>query len=297
MVVNANHRADGIGGHLSTLRLVGRALRGRLQPLLPRQGRRPARRRRLLPGPRRARHVRPGLPRGSPRRGPARQLPPRALGWVGRALELPAPVAHARLLGVPHGLDGPRPDQLDLPGPVQPLPAQPPHRRHQRHPGVVLPRRRRVRRARDPRLDLAGRPAKASTTSRGSSTATCSGSTVRCAATARSSRSSRRMFRGAGLERHQGHLGLGLGRAAGPRRRRRAAAQDEHHRRRRVPALRGRVGRLHPRALLRARPAAAGAGRAPERRRPAQPALAAATTTRRSTPPTRRPPSRSAPRR
>ena len=31
--------------------------------------------------------------------------------------------------------------------------------------------------------------------------------------------------------------------------------QDEHHRRRRVPEVPGRVGRLHPRALLRPRPA------------------------------------------
>ena len=37
------------------------------------------------------------------------------------------------------------------------LPAQPPHRRHERLQGVVLPRRRRVRRARDARIDLARR--------------------------------------------------------------------------------------------------------------------------------------------
>ena len=35
---------------------------------------------------------------------------------------LPAPAAHAGLLGVPHGLDGPRPDERDQPGAVQPLP-------------------------------------------------------------------------------------------------------------------------------------------------------------------------------
>jgi pyruvate dehydrogenase E1 component len=46
------------------LRVGGDALRGGLQPLLPRQG--PPRRRRpdLLPGPRLPRHVRPRLPRG-----------------------------------------------------------------------------------------------------------------------------------------------------------------------------------------------------------------------------------------
>ncbi len=47
-----------------------------------------------------------------------------------------------------------------------------------------------------------------------------------------------------------------------------AGRPDELDRRRRVPALRGRVGRLHPRALLRARPTAAAAGREPVRRRP-----------------------------
>ena len=45
------------------VRVVGLALRGRLQLVLPRQGRRSRRRPRLLPGPRRARHLRPGVPR------------------------------------------------------------------------------------------------------------------------------------------------------------------------------------------------------------------------------------------
>ena len=112
------------------LRLVRRAVRGRLQPLLPRQGGRHARRPRVLPGPRRTGHLRPRLPRGPPRRRPARQLPH---GGRGRGhLQLPPPPAHAGLLGVPHRLDGPRPDQLDLPGPVPQVPDQPAGRRHQR---------------------------------------------------------------------------------------------------------------------------------------------------------------------
>ncbi len=53
---------------------------------------------------------------------------------------------------------------------------------------------------------------------------------------------------------------------------RRAPQQDEHHRRRPVPEVLGRVGRLHPRALLRTRPPPAQDGRAPLRRRAAQPA-------------------------
>ena len=80
------------------------------------------------------------------------------------------------------------------------------------------------------------------------------------------------IFRGAGWNVIKVIWGSRLGRAARPRRRRRAARQDEHHRRRRVPALRARVGRLHPRPLLRPRPAAAQAGRAPDRRRPPDPA-------------------------
>ena len=57
------------------LRLVGVAVRGRLQPLLPRQGRRQAGRPGVLPGPRRARHLRPRLPRGSARPRTSSTLP------------------------------------------------------------------------------------------------------------------------------------------------------------------------------------------------------------------------------
>ena len=99
------------------------------------------------------------------------------------------------------------------------------------------------------------------------------------------------------LERHQGHLGLAVGRAARPRRRRRARQQDEHDTRRRVPEVRDRVGGLHPGALLRPRPPPARARRAPERRGARRRCRAAATTTASSTPPTRRRPSTPARRR
>ena len=91
------------------VRVGGRALRGRLQPLLPRQGRRRLRRPGLLPGPRRAGHLRPRVPRRPPDRGAARSLPAR--GRRQRAAVVPAPAAHAGLLGVPDRLDGPRPAQ------------------------------------------------------------------------------------------------------------------------------------------------------------------------------------------
>ena len=53
------------------------------------------------------------------------------------------PPAHAGLLGVPDGLDGPGPDRCDLPGAVQPVPAEPRAGRHIRLPRLGVPRRRR----------------------------------------------------------------------------------------------------------------------------------------------------------
>ena len=104
----------------------------------------------LLPGPRRAGHLRPGVPRGPPDRGPARPLPARDGAGRGPAV-VPASAAHAGLLGVPDGLDGHRPDQRDLPGPLQPLPPEPRPARHVRVARLGVPRRRRDRRARDAR--------------------------------------------------------------------------------------------------------------------------------------------------
>ena len=70
------------------------------------------------------------------------------------------------------------------------------------------------------------------------------------------------------LERDQGDLGPRVGRAPGPRHRRRPRHQDERDGRRRVPEVLGRRRRLHPGALLRARPAPGAARGAPLRRRP-----------------------------
>ena len=72
------------------------------------------------------------------------------------------------------------------------------------------------------------------------------------------------------LERDQGHLGPRVGRPARARRGRPPRPADERDPRRRVPEVLGRRRRLHPRALLRPRRAAAQARRAPVRRRPGQ---------------------------
>ena len=66
-------------------------------------------------------HLRPRVPRGAPHRGAPRPVPAR--GVRRRAPELPAPAPPARLLGVPDRLDGPRPAERRLPGALQPLPA------------------------------------------------------------------------------------------------------------------------------------------------------------------------------
>src|SRR5438270_446256 len=71
----------------------------------------------------------------------ARSLPPRDFR---RGAELvPASVAHAALLAVPHGLDGHRPALRDLPGALHALPGEPRPARgrgveYDRPQGVVL---------------------------------------------------------------------------------------------------------------------------------------------------------------
>ena len=252
MVVRANIRSEAIGGHLSTyassaaLYEVGfnHFFRGKDDGVAGRPG--------LLPGPRLPGHLRPGLRRGAAQRGAARQLPVRS--GRQRALLLPAPATHARLLGVPHRLDGTRPGQRDRPGPREPLPA--------RARGLAdtsasrvwcfvgdgeldepeITRLARHGRARAPRQpDLRGQlqPAAAR----------------RAGARERQDHPGvRGALPGRWLERDQGDLGPDLGRAAGQGRRRRPAQQDELDGRRRVPEVRHRVGRLHPRALLRPGP-------------------------------------------
>ena len=222
------------------LPVVGLAARGRLQPLLQGQG--PPRRRRpgLLPGPRLPRHLRPGLPRGPPHGGADDALPP---GGAARRrpgpLVVPPPAADAGLLGVPDGVDGHRPAQRDLPGALQPLPAQPRHQGHQPAARLGVPRRRRdgragvarrdrargARGARQPHLRHQRQPPAARRT----------GPRQR-----QGHPGARVVLPRRRLERHQGGLGPGVGPAAGPRRRRRARQQDEHHPRRPVPDLLGR---------------------------------------------------------
>ena len=87
-----------------------------------------------------------------------RRVPAGEVARAARALVLPAPAADAGVLGVPDGVDGPRPDRRDLPGPVQPVPARRGHRRHVQLARLGLPRRRRDGRGRVARRDRRRRP-------------------------------------------------------------------------------------------------------------------------------------------
>ena len=272
MVVKANKHADGIGGHLATFASLGRALRGRLQPLLPRQGRRPRRRPHLLPGPRRARHLRPRLPRG-----PAR---PRSSSTTSaaRSAATACPVyPHPRLM----------PDFWEYPtvsmglGPLNSIYQarfnrylhNRQHRRHQRRRGcgassatasATSPRR-------SASISLAAREGLDNLTWVVNCNLQRLDGPVR--GNGKIIQELEAVFRGAGLERHQGHLGLASGTSCSPRDVDGVLLNKMNDdRRRRVPALRRRVRRLHPRALLRPRPAAAQDGRAPLRRGAPQPA-------------------------
>ena len=98
----------------------GDPLRRRLQPLLAGSLGKPPRRPRLSPGPLVARVLRPRVPRGAPERGRAAAVPPG--GGRRRSLVVPAPVADAELLAVPHRLDGARPADGDLPGALHEVP-------------------------------------------------------------------------------------------------------------------------------------------------------------------------------
>ena len=238
------------------LRLVGDPVRGRLQPLLPRQGPRRRRRPDLHPGPRLARGLRAGLPRGAAHRGPARRVPAGEVAPRRRAAVLPAPAADAGLLGVPDRLDGPRPDQRDLPGAVQQVPARP-------------------RASRTPRSSTSGRSSATARWTSRRAAARCSIAAyeeldnltfvVNCnlqrldgpvRGNGKIIQELEAFFRGAGWNVDQGRSGAGSGtRCSPPTATRRAREPDEHHPGRRLPDVPGRGRRLHPRELLRPGPA------------------------------------------
>jgi len=213
MVVRANHRADGIGGHLATSPRPPPSTRS--GSTTSSAARTPASATSVLPGPRRTGiYARPSSRAGCPRPSSttsagARRCP----GRVGGLSSYPHRVS-CPTLGIPDGLDGARAHQRHLPGALQPLPLQPPPgdtralgSGHSSATGSVT----------SPRRSAPSRwpPASSSTTSPSWSTATCSASTA-----GSRQRQDHPGARGhvpwRGVECHQGGLGLALGRAAGP---------------------------------------------------------------------------------
>ncbi len=219
MVVRANQHHHGIGGHISTFASCGDAVRSRLQPLLPRRtGRHRGGDQVYFQG-----HASPGVYARAFLEGrltdAAAACTSAASCSGGGLVVLSASVADARLLAVPHRVDGARPDHVDLPGALQPLPARPRPARHRArsHVWAFLGDGETdepetlgaitlavARAARQPDL----------------------GHQLQPAAPRRPGARQRQDHSGAGsrlprrrLERHQGHLGRRLGSAAGARRR------------------------------------------------------------------------------
>ena len=106
--------------------LARHAAGSRLQPFLPRQLRRPARRPDLFPGPRLARRLRARVSRRPPDRGAPQEFPPRTARAPGPLL-VSAPLADAGFLELPDRLHGPRSDQRDLPGALHAVPGESRH--------------------------------------------------------------------------------------------------------------------------------------------------------------------------
>ena len=295
MVVRANHAAEGIGGHLATFASSASLYEVGFNHFFRGKANGQAGDQVYFQG-----HAAPGIYaraflEGPAERGAAQVLPPGAAGPPrpdpGGLSSYPHPRLMPDFWEFPTVSMGLGPAQRHLPGPLQPLPAAPPDRRHLAEPGVVLPRRRRVRRARDPGRPVAGR------------TRATRQSDLRRqlqpAAPRRSGPGQRQDHPGAGshlprrrVERHQGGVGRQVGRAAGPRRRRRPPQQDEHHGRRRVPEIRHRGRRLHPASISSARTHGCGPWSSTSPTTTCATSRAAATTTASCTPPTRPPPRR-----
>ena len=174
------------------LRLDRHAVRGGVQPLLPGPRRRRRRRPDLLPGPRVTGHLRARLPRGTPERGPSGRVPSGGLArraWAAASRRTPTRVS------CPTSGSSPlspwawaRSARSTRPGSTATSTTA-----ASRTPVAnTCGRSSATARWTSPRRweHSASPPGKGWTTSPSSSTATCNAWTDRCAATARSSRSS-----------------------------------------------------------------------------------------------------------
>ena len=235
------------------------------------------RRPRLHPGPRRARHLRPRLPRGSPRRARPRQLPPR-----GQPARRPGS-GFGGLSSYPHPWL--MPDFWEYPtvsmglGPINSIyQARFNRYLHNRHIDDTSQSRVWcfVGDGECDEPETLGSISLAARERLDNLTWVVNCNLQRLDGPVRGNdkiiQELESVFRGAGWNVIKVIWGSRWDELLARRRRRRAPQEDEHHARRRLPALRRLRRRPHPRPLLRPRPPAAQDGRAPVRRRPAQPA-------------------------
>ena len=145
MVLRANKHTN-VGGHIASFASAATLYDVGFNHFWHAPVRQPRRRPRLLPGPLRDRRLRARVHARPPHRSAARQLPPGSRRQ--RHLVVSAPVADARFLAVPDGVDGPGPADGDLPGALHALPAGPRPRGDRRPQGLGVHGRRRDGRAR-----------------------------------------------------------------------------------------------------------------------------------------------------
>ena len=131
MVVCANKRFDGMGGHISTFASSATLYEVAHNHFFRGRGATATTATDLLPGSRIPGPVFAGLPRRAGLTEANLENFRRELQPEGRALVVSAPLADARLLGVPHRLDGTRAHHVDLSSSIQPLSGRPRHPRDQ----------------------------------------------------------------------------------------------------------------------------------------------------------------------
>ncbi len=232
------------------LRLVGDAVRRRLQPFLARAERKPSGRSRFPSGPFEPRHLRALVSRRSHQRGAARLLPHGSRRTRTRAFLVSASVADAGILAGADRVDGPWSVAGDLPGALLEISGKPRPDCAERSQGLVLHRRRRIGRARIARRDLARRPRRARQPHLRRQLQSAAPRWSR-ARQRQDHPGARRRVPRRRLERAQGGLGQLLGSAARARHERHPAQADDGNGRRRIPELQGVRRRVHARAFLR----------------------------------------------
>ena len=210
MVIKANKAADGIGGHLSTFASSAMLYEVGFNHFFRGKDDGTPGDHVYIQG-----HAAPGIYATLVRRAPARRGRPRPLPARDRrrSLQLPHPRLMPDFWEYPTVSMGLGPDQLDLPGTVPEVPPQPADRRYVGLPGLVL-----LGDGETDEPETLGSISLASREKLDNLTWVINCNLQRLDGPVRGNgkiiQELEAVFRGAGLERHQGHLGIELGSAA-----------------------------------------------------------------------------------